>query len=89
MLLSLRSVVYMIRKVAVRPGPRPHKDEGPDPAGATRPRGLAAERAHAQDDGPDRTEAALGKALGRLAGVKRRWDPDNVFRTTATSSRSE
>jgi FAD/FMN-containing dehydrogenase len=35
----------------------------------------------AQDEGSERIEAALGKALQRLAEVKRRWDPENVFRT--------
>ncbi|GLI37404.1 FAD-binding oxidoreductase [Geobacter hydrogenophilus] len=34
-----------------------------------------------QDEGPERTEAALGKALQRLARVKAKWDPENVFRT--------
>ena len=34
-----------------------------------------------QDEGPERIEAALGKGLQRLAQVKARWDPDNVFRT--------
>jgi FAD/FMN-containing dehydrogenase len=34
-----------------------------------------------QDEGPDRVEAALGPALQRLAAVKAKWDPDNVFRT--------
>ena len=34
-----------------------------------------------QDEGPDRIEAALGKSLSRLAEVKARWDPENVFRT--------
>jgi len=34
-----------------------------------------------QDEGPERTEAALGGALQRLAEIKKRWDPDNVFRT--------
>ena len=34
-----------------------------------------------EDEGPERTEAALGKALKRLAEVKARWDPQNVFRT--------
>jgi FAD/FMN-containing dehydrogenase len=34
-----------------------------------------------QDESPDRVEAALGKALGRLAQVKATWDPENVFRT--------
>ncbi|MDI5983792.1 FAD-binding oxidoreductase [Halomonas sp. M4R5S39] len=33
-----------------------------------------------EDEGPERIEAALGTALGRLAEVKRRWDPDNRFR---------
>ncbi len=33
------------------------------------------------DEGPERTEAALGKGLERLAEVKARWDPQNVFRT--------
>ncbi|MBI4300352.1 MAG: FAD-binding oxidoreductase [Chloroflexi bacterium] len=34
-----------------------------------------------QDERPERVEAAFGKALQRLAEVKRRWDPENVFRT--------
>ena len=34
-----------------------------------------------RDEGPERTVAALGPALPRLAEVKARWDPDNVFRT--------
>ena len=34
-----------------------------------------------QDEGPDRTEAALGQGLRRLAEVKARWDPQNLFRT--------
>ncbi|MDI5933780.1 FAD-binding oxidoreductase [Halomonas kalidii] len=33
-----------------------------------------------EDEGPERIAAALGPALGRLAEVKRRWDPDNRFR---------
>jgi FAD/FMN-containing dehydrogenase len=34
-----------------------------------------------EDDGPDRTEAALGKGIERLAAVKAKWDPQNAFRT--------
>jgi FAD/FMN-containing dehydrogenase len=34
-----------------------------------------------EGEGPERTEAALGKGLGRLAEVKAKWDPQNVFRT--------
>ncbi len=34
-----------------------------------------------EDEGPERTKAALGKALQRLAEVKAKWDPQNVFRT--------
>lgn len=33
------------------------------------------------DEGPERVEAALGGNLRRLAEVKAKWDPDNVFRT--------
>jgi FAD/FMN-containing dehydrogenase len=33
------------------------------------------------DEGQDRMEAALGKGLERLAEVKAKWDPENVFRT--------
>ena len=34
-----------------------------------------------EDEGSDRIDAALGKNLRRLAEVKARWDPENVFRT--------
>ena len=34
-----------------------------------------------EDDGPERTHAALGRGLERLAQVKAKWDPQNVFRT--------
>jgi FAD/FMN-containing dehydrogenase len=33
-----------------------------------------------EDEGPERIEAALGGGLQRLAEVKARWDPQNVFR---------
>ncbi len=33
-----------------------------------------------EDEGYERTNAALGKALKRLAEVKSKWDPQNVFR---------
>lgn len=33
-----------------------------------------------EDEGPDRIEAALGKGLERLAEVKTKWDPQNLFR---------
>jgi len=34
-----------------------------------------------EDEGPERIEAALRKGLQRLAEVKAKWDPENVFRT--------
>jgi FAD/FMN-containing dehydrogenase len=34
-----------------------------------------------EDEGRDRTEAAIGKGMSRLAGIKAKWDPQNVFRT--------
>jgi FAD/FMN-containing dehydrogenase len=34
-----------------------------------------------EDEGEERTEAALGERLQRLAAVKAKWDPDNFFRT--------
>ncbi len=34
-----------------------------------------------EDEGPERIEAALGKGLKRLAAVKAKWDPQNIFRT--------
>ncbi len=34
-----------------------------------------------EDEGEERMNAALGKALERLAKVKTVWDPENVFRT--------
>lgn len=33
------------------------------------------------DEGHERTEAALGNSLKRLAEIKAKWDPENVFRT--------
>jgi len=33
-----------------------------------------------EDDGPERTAAALGTGMRRLAEVKARWDPENTFR---------
>jgi hypothetical protein len=33
-----------------------------------------------EDDAADRTQAALGGAIPRLAEVKAQWDPDNFFR---------
>lgn len=34
-----------------------------------------------EDEGPERTRAALGPNLQRLAQVKARWDPTHLFRT--------
>jgi FAD/FMN-containing dehydrogenase len=34
-----------------------------------------------EDEGRDRTEAALGPSLRRLTELKKKWDPQNVFRT--------
>jgi FAD/FMN-containing dehydrogenase len=34
-----------------------------------------------EDEGPERIKAALGEGLERLAQVKAKWDPRNVFRT--------
>jgi FAD/FMN-containing dehydrogenase len=34
-----------------------------------------------EDEGPERIEAALGNNMRRLAEVKAKWDPENVFRT--------
>jgi FAD/FMN-containing dehydrogenase len=34
-----------------------------------------------EDESSERIEAALGKGLRRLAEIKARWDPHNVFRT--------
>lgn len=34
-----------------------------------------------EEEGPERTTAALGAAVERLARVKAQWDPQNVFRT--------
>jgi FAD/FMN-containing dehydrogenase len=34
-----------------------------------------------EDEGAERTEAALGKLLRELARVKTKWDPNNMFRT--------
>lgn len=34
-----------------------------------------------EDEGPERTQAALGAGLSRLTQLKTRWDPANVFRT--------
>jgi FAD/FMN-containing dehydrogenase len=34
-----------------------------------------------EDESADRLQAALGSAFARLAQIKAKWDPDNVFRT--------
>jgi hypothetical protein len=34
-----------------------------------------------EDEGPERTEAAFGKGLKRLADIKATWDSQNLFRT--------
>jgi len=34
-----------------------------------------------EDEGPDRTEAALGSSLRRLREIKAKWDPSNLFCT--------
>lgn len=34
-----------------------------------------------EDESPARVAAALGKGMGRLAEVKAKWDPKNMFRT--------
>jgi FAD/FMN-containing dehydrogenase len=34
-----------------------------------------------EDEGPERIKAALGRGVERLAVVKSKWDPQNVFRT--------
>ena len=34
-----------------------------------------------EDEGPERVRAAWGESLQRLAQIKAKWDPDNVFRT--------
>jgi hypothetical protein len=34
-----------------------------------------------EDEGPERVAAALGKGVRRLAEVKTKWDPQNMFRT--------
>ncbi len=34
-----------------------------------------------EDEDRERIETALGKGLGRLAGLKAKWDPQNLFRT--------
>ena len=39
-----------------------------------------------EDDGRERTEAALGNAIKRLAEIKRKWDPSNLFRTNRNIS---
>ena len=34
-----------------------------------------------EDEGSDRVEAALSNGIMRLAEIKAKWDPENVFRT--------
>jgi hypothetical protein len=39
-----------------------------------------------EDESPERVEAALGSSLQRLARIKAKWDPENVFRTNRNIS---
>jgi FAD/FMN-containing dehydrogenase len=39
-----------------------------------------------EDEGPDRIEAALSSSYQRLAEIKMKWDPQNVFRTNRNIS---
>ena len=34
-----------------------------------------------EDDGDDRVQAAFGTGMDRLAEIKSKWDPENIFRT--------
>jgi len=34
-----------------------------------------------EDESPERIEAAPGSGLQRLASIKAKWDPQNIFRT--------
>ena len=39
-----------------------------------------------EDDGGDRTRAAYGGNYDRLAALKAKWDPDDLFRATKRSA---
>ena len=39
-----------------------------------------------EDEGPERIEAALSSSYQRLAEIKKKWDPQNVFRTNRNIS---
>ena len=42
-----------------------------------------------EDEGPERIKAAWGSGLKRLAKVKAKWDPENVFRTNRNINPSQ
>jgi FAD/FMN-containing dehydrogenase len=66
--------------------PRPHRDWVNDVLQATRRHSTGGSYVNAidPDDGPARVRAAYGETtFARLARIKRRWDPDNIFRLNA------
>lgn len=61
------------------PAPDTHRAWADGLWAAARPWATGVEVNHLADEGPDRVRAAYGENFPRLAELKRKWDPRNVF----------
>ena len=81
-----RYLVWIVNMWTRGEDPAPNVKWGRELAAALRPYATGAVYVNALADEPDRVQAAYGANWERLVEVKRRYDPDNVFRLNANVS---
>ena len=81
-----RFLVWIVNMWAPGEDPEPNIAWGREVAAALQPYATGAVYVNALGDEPDRVRAAYGANWDRLVSVKRRYDPDNVFRLNANVS---